>query len=190
MALDYTTLITSQHRSRPKFSAWLTTIAGSIGDITDVLAEMNEKFDVDTAVGAQLDVVGLWVGCSRYVVVPINNWFSFDTPGKGFDEGFWRGSFDPGTGLYLLDDVSYRRIIRAVIAADHWDGTLKNYHAVLQKAMPSGNTIWAVDNFDMSIDIHVSGPKLNAVMTALLTTGKLSEIKPAGVAIAAYILPT
>lgn len=188
--MDYTTLITSQHRKGPKFMDMVATLTSAIQQNIDFHGHLPQDFDLDLAVGAQLDIIGLWVGASRRVDVPLNNWFSFDVPGKGFDEGIWRGPFDPPSGLVDLDDVTFRRLLRAVIAANHWDGTYWNYHSVLQKAMPPGNVIKANENWDMTITIVVNGPKLSPLMTALLTTGRLSQIKPAGVAISNYVLPT
>lgn len=190
MAFDYTTLITSQYRRLPKFSQVVSLVTKAFGELVDLNKAMASYYDLDTAVGKQLDVIGLWVGCSRSLSVSFDNWFSFDVTGKGWGEGIWRGPFEPPSGLMSMDDVTYRRVLRAVIAANHWDGTLWNYHSILQKAMPTGNWVYAKDNFNMTITIHVTGPKLSPLMEALLLTGKLSTIKPAGVAIAGYVLPT
>lgn len=186
--MDYTTLIPSQHR-KPKFSAWVDVLTQAVQDTIDFSEAAAGYYDLDTAIGHQLDVIGLWVGASRAVEVPLDNWFSFDIPGKGFDEGIWHTPDDPVSGLVNLDDVTYRRLLRAVILANHWDGTMWNFHKVINAAMPPGNTAHFKDNFNMTIDVHVLGTPLTPLMTALLTTGRLSLIKPAGVAIANYVLP-
>lgn len=186
--MDYTTLIPSQHR-KPKFKAWVDVLTQAAQNIADFNAAAASYYDLDTAVGAQLDVIGLWVGASRAVEVPLDNWFSFDIPGKGFDEGIWRGPNDPASGLVNLDDVTYRRLLRAVIKANHWDGSFWTLHACINAAMPPGNTAHFKDNFNMTMEVHVLGPALSPLMAALLTTGRLSKIKPAGVSISAYVLP-
>lgn len=186
---DYATLVTNQYRKNPNFLQVLNLITESLAENVQLMGFYPGWYDLDRAIGHQLDVIGQWVGVSRFLEVPFNNWFSFNIPGKGFNQGVWRGQFDPPGGLRRLDDVSYKRLIRACIMADHWDGTLWNYHAILQAAMPTTNIIWAEDNFDMTVTIHVTGPKLSPLMEALLTSGRLSEIKPAGVAIAGYDLP-
>ncbi|MGC7970039.1 DUF2612 domain-containing protein, partial [Salmonella enterica] len=66
-------------------------------------------FDLDQAIGVQLDAVGEWVGISRNITVPLAGvYFSFDIAGLGFDQGVWKGPFDPDTGLTTLDDDTYR----------------------------------------------------------------------------------
>ena len=185
---DYTTLVTSQYRRSPNFMAVVAMLTDSLAEAADLAAAMVSSYDLDTAVGKQLDVIGLWVGISRSIAVPLDNWFSFDIPGKGFDEGVWRRPTDPGSGLVDMDDVSYRRVLRAFIRADHWDGTLWSYHGILQAAMPPGNHVFAIDHFNMTITIHVTGPHLSPLSEALLT-GPLARIKPAGVEIAGYVLP-
>lgn len=186
---DYHSLITSEHRSRPKFAATVAVTTQAAAEATNFALDLPAKFDLDLAEGVQLDVIGAWVGCNRVVEVPLDIWFSFDIPGKGFDEGVWRGPFDPGTGLAKLDDVHFRRLIRAVILANHWDGSLSTYHAIFEAGIPGGNTVHVKDNLNMTIEIHVGGPVLSPLQEALLTSGRLSEIRPAGVAISAFSLP-
>lgn len=121
---DYLGKIIPQHRNKPKFVA---TVAASIDPVTglvDLLAGMPEDYDLDTAIGAQLDVVGQWIGQTRNVQIPlIVVWFSFDTAGLGFDEGIWKGPYDPTTGVYALDDDTYRNLLYAKIIANGWDGS-------------------------------------------------------------------
>lgn len=188
MPIDYTEFVTSEHRSAPHYMAMVAVTGEAFSDITDNTLEIRTAFDLDTAEGAQLDVIGLWVGCSRLVAVALDNWFSWDVSGKGWNQGVWKRPFDPDSGLVEMDDVTYRDVLRAVIKFDHWDGTLNQYQEVLQAAF-TDNVIWAVDNYDMSLTINVTGPVLNPLMSSLLQTGKLSELRPAGVRIDSYVLP-
>lgn len=189
MARDYTALITSEHRNAAKFNAMLNYITGEIGKISDLQLAFKSYYDLDTAIGHQLDVIGLWVGASRRVVVPTDTWFAWNVAGHGWNEGVWKSTFDPGTGLVDLSDNIFRRLLRCVIAANHWDGSLKQYQQVLQTFFTDGHVIWAQDNFDMTIDVHVTGAVLGPAVDALLRTGRISEIRPAGVAIANYFFP-
>jgi len=122
---DYTALITSEHRDKPRFMGTVGALVQPIVDQMNVLQSMPAKFDLDNSVGVQLDDVGLWVGVSRKIRTPLTGiYFSFDIAGLGFDQGTWKGPFDPDTGLTVLDDDTYRLVIRAKIGANHWDGTL------------------------------------------------------------------
>ena len=55
---EYLSLITSEHKQRPKFSAMVSTDVSGPVQVQDLLSAMIPLFDVDVAVGQQLDVIG------------------------------------------------------------------------------------------------------------------------------------
>ncbi len=178
---DYTGLITSEHNQRPKFMAVVEALAQPMIDLMNLLGAMPGKFDLDHAVGVQLDDVGRWVGISRSVATPLTGvYFSFDTPGVGFDQGNWKGPFDPDAGLTLLDDDTYRLVLRAKIGANHWDGTLEATVTILNSIFNVGTYVFIQDNQDMSMTIGVAGNVPSAVFLALLEGGYI-PLKPEGV---------
>lgn len=179
----YTDRITSEHNQKPKFMAMVAALAQPMVDLQNLLGSMPGKFDLDSAVDAQLDDVGLWVGISRNVPIPLTNvYFSLDIDGLGFDQGNWKGPFDPDTGLTRLDDATYRLVIRAKIGANHWDGTLGASKAILDSIFGGGTVVFIQDNQDMSMTIGVAGVIPSAVFLALLKNG-LIPLKPEGVGI-------
>ena len=152
-------------------------------DLQNLLGSMPGKFDLDSAVDAQLDDVGRWVGISRNVPLPLSDvYFSFDIEGLGFDQGNWKGPFDPDTGLTRLDDETYRLVLRAKIGANHWDGTLESSKEILDSIFNGGTFVFIQDNQDMSMTIGISGVIPSAVFQALLANG-LIPLKPEGVRI-------
>lgn len=186
----YTDRITSEHNQQPDFMAVVEALAQPMVDLQNLLGSMPGKFDLDDAVGVQLDDVGLWVGISRNVSVPLAGvYFSFDTDGVGFDQGNWKGPFDPDTGLTRLDDDTYRLVIRAKIGANHWDGTLESSKAILDSIFGGGTFVFIQDNQDMSMTIGVSGHVPSAVFLALLSGGYI-PLKPEGVRINIVIVTT
>jgi len=68
----YTDLIVSQHR-QPNFVATVEAVTGSLAGLLDLLEEMRRAFDLDTAVGVQLDQVGEWIGRSRRIKTPLEH---------------------------------------------------------------------------------------------------------------------
>lgn len=189
MATDYTELVTSQHR-KPRFLAYVAMMTEALGKIQDVAASLKEAFNVDVAVGQQLDIIGLWVGVTRRLEIPLaSSFFSFNTAGLGFNQGVWFTPFTPSTGLVFLDDETYRLVIKAMILANRWDGTLRQYQIILQEAFPD-HVVWAVDNTDRTLTIHATGNPMTAIQSAILQSGPISKIKPAGISIAGYVLPT
>lgn len=187
---DYTALITSEHRDLPRFSAVRGALLQPLVDQMNVLESIPGKFDLDNAVGVQLDDVGLWVGVSRKIRTPLTGiYFSFDVAGLGFDQGIWKGPFDPDTGLTVLDDDTYRLVIRAKIGANHWDGTLASSAAILNSIFGADTHVFIEDHQDMSMTIGISGKVPSAVFLALLAGGYI-PLKPEGVRVNYTIVTT
>jgi uncharacterized protein DUF2612 len=187
----YMALVTSQHADKPKFMAFLAMLVQPIADIIALLEGMPGLFDLDDAVGAQLDIVGLWVGVTRNVTVPLPNvYFSLDQAGVGLGEGTLKGPFDPQTGLIALPDDTYRTLLRARIASNHWDGTIPGAYAAWNALFAdTGFGILIQDGNNMSMVYALTGPVPDAVTLALFTGGQLS-LKPAGVRISNFITPS
>lgn len=177
---DYTDLITSQHSGRPKFMAMVGLVAGAFVDTINALAIAD--FDIDTAIGAQLDRIGEWVGLSRFVPVPLAIYFSFNIAGLGFNQGVWFGQFSPPTGLVALDDDSYRRLLYAKIGINTWDSTVLSFNAIMATALAgTGATATAIDNLDMTMTVRVSS-NIPLVLKSLFDSGVFIP-KPAGVSV-------
>lgn len=185
---DYTGKITSEHADKPRFTAMVAAVTQCFVDAQNALAGMPASFDLDGAIGKQLDDVGLWVGVSRYVATPLTGvYFSFDTGGLGFDQGVWKGPFDPDTGVTSLDDETYRLLIRARIGANHWDGTLAGTKAILEQIFGGDTYVFMQDNQDMSITVGISGKVPSALFLALLSGGYM-PIKPQAVRVNYYLV--
>lgn len=188
---DYTSLITSEHQSAPNFMAMVSVLAQWAVDRRNMLASIPGLFDIDSAVGQQLDWIGQWVGATRQLSVPLTGvYFSFDTASVGFDQGTWLGPFDPTTGLVSLPDSSYRLLLYATIAANNWDGTVPGAYTAWNTIFePLGYQILIQDNQDMTMEVVLLGPTPDAVTLALFTGGYLN-LRPAGVGITNYFLPS
>lgn len=135
---DYIGRLSAYHRAKPRFNATVAALCGAAAGVRELYGGMQAAFDLDLAIGAQLDAVGRWVGLDRKVSTPISNvYFSHDIDGLGFDLGVWQGPFDPDSGLTELDDETYRLLLRAKIGANHWDGSLESSAAILNGIFPS-----------------------------------------------------
>lgn len=181
---QYLSLVTPQHRNAPRFMAALATLLQPFVDQQALLGSLPDAFDLDDAVGAQLDAVGLWIGETRFLKTPLAGaFFSFDDPKLGWGAGHWKGPFDATTGLARLDDDTFRTLLRAKIAANHWDGTLAGAAAALAYIYRDPATrVFIQDNQDETISFNVAGQPLSAVDLALLTGGYI-PLKPAGVSL-------
>lgn len=122
---EYTDLIAGYHVGKERYTAWVFTLTEPLRIARERLAALREDFDVDTAIGAQLDAVGVRVGVSRVLPMTLTDvYFALDDVGGiGLDLGVWKGEYDPVDGTTTLGDETYRAVIKAKIAQNHWDGT-------------------------------------------------------------------
>ncbi|HFF9479185.1 TPA: DUF2612 domain-containing protein [Serratia marcescens] len=73
---------------------------------------------------------------------------------------------------------------------NHWDGTTETLSDVYQIIFPDGKTkIFAVDNFDMTMSVYITGDHITPVMKAVIELGYL-DIKPSTVRIKNYTITT
>lgn len=182
----YTDLITSYHRDKPLFTQHVDLATRPLSDTASTMGSLMTAFDIDTAVGVQLDILGEWIGRKRTVAIPISGvYFSLDTDGLGWDQGVWQGPYDPDSGYTSLSDDTYRIILKAKIAINQWDGTNDALKGILDTALAgSGLTMQIVDGQDMTISIWVFPEKdislVSRELIAAIRQGYLT-VKAAGV---------
>jgi hypothetical protein len=185
----YLNLVTSEHQNQPNYTAMLTAVLQPLADASDLIVAVSAEFDLDVAVGSQLDIVGQWIGLSRYLETPITNvYFSLDSVTLGLDFGSLQGPFDPNYGLTALPDDSYRVLLRAGIIVNQWDGTIPEAYAAWAELFAAEGFNIIIQNDDanpMHIIYGLTGPSPDAITLALFTGGYLNLV-PAGVEIDSY----
>lgn len=151
---DYTSLITSEHRKRPRFLAMVKAVTGFAVDARNLLATMPQKFDVDGAEGEQLDYLGYWVGVTRTITIEPSD--AFPDPSEPYQA--------------TLDDATFRRLVRARALANAWDGSAQQASEILTSFYaPAGAFAVIRDNQDMSIDLFITGVRVTPAEAAILS---------------------
>lgn len=186
-ATPYLNLIPSANRQKPRFIATVSATAQPLADGKQLLAELPGKLDLDAAEGDQLDILGEWIGQPREIGIPLAVYLSLDTAGLGLDQGILFGPHSPLDGVTTLPDATYRTLLRAKIAANHWDGTIEHAYTLLESVFP-GNLILIQDHGDMSMTVALIGPRPDAPTLALFEGGYLS-VKPGGVRLNLTYIP-
>lgn len=185
----YENLVTSEHRDKTNFLAMVAKTCQPSADITALYNSIPLLFDVDTSTGQQLDVVGQWVGISRYLSIPLTGvYFALDTLGVGFNEGVWKGPYDSASGLASLPDDYYRLMIKMDILNNMWNGSIEDAYLVAQTVFgPLGYQIFIIDPSNLTMKLGIIGSTVpSAIIKALLANGDL-EIKPIGVRITEFV---
>lgn len=185
---DYLDLVTSEFDEQPNFLAMISANVSIPVRIQSLLNQMIPLFDIDVAVGQQLDIIGQWVGVTRNVSIPIPGvYFTWDGSDSsvGWDFGTWQPSDLPAEITTLPDDA-YRTIIRAKISANSWDGTTDGAYAIWDVVFPQFR-ILIQDNQNMSYSLAVIGGVVDSLTLALITGGYI-PLKPEGVRVAEYLV--
>jgi hypothetical protein len=129
----YKNLLTSEYRGTVEFQAWMDTVLNIAQDISNCLLFISSSFDIDQAIGVQLDTLGEIIGVGR--IVP----------------------FQPSGGASpILDDDTYRLLLRATIFNNQWDGKIGSMYPIWRSLFPSGR-ISIIDNQNMTATIVASG---------------------------------
>jgi len=130
---DYLHLITSQYQNSPKFLSWLESALKIPHDISVCAEAMPGYFDLDLAVGVQLDTVGVILGQSRIL------------------------TFQPTDGTSsILDDATYRKVLKLKALTNYWRGTQSEIYKFWNIVFPEANLL-IDDHQDMSATIYIVG---------------------------------
>ncbi len=153
----YLALVTSEHADKPNFMAWLTYLLCMVDDATACASSFNDALDLDSAAGVQLDLLGSIVGVARTL------------------------DFQPSDGSSaVVDDDTYRLMLRAKIARNHWDGTITGIQSLWADLFGSVPAYLVLhDNQDMTMTAIVIG-LASAIQQDLVNHGYILP-KPQGV---------
>lgn len=158
MAIDkYLNSITSQHRDKKKFIAWLSSSLTIIDHAYIMTKNIDNDFDLDNALGVQLDMLGQSIGRKRMLTFqPLND-------------------HNP-----VIDDETYRLVLKAKVAMNNWDGKTESAYEIWDNTFKDIG-LQIQDNQDMSMTAYVTG-YVNQIRQDLIQHGYIVP-KPEGVKI-------
>lgn len=153
----YLDLVTSEHSTKPKYMAWLSVLLTPLIDAIKLNEDVKKAFDLNTAIGAQLNIIGKWLEQPRQV------------------------DFQPTDGSSsVLNDNYYRTVLKAKVVKNQWKGTISNFYSfwnVLFKGQPL--QIYLVDNQDMEPVAIIWSSSVDQMMQDLIANNYIVP-KPAG----------
>jgi len=130
---SYLNMITSQYQNSPKFLEWLRAVLLIIDDIAVCANAMPDYFDIDKAVGVQLDVIGIILGQLRTL------------------------QFQPTDGSPAqLDDATYRKVLKLKTLTNYWDGSAGEIYLAWKTVFPDVDLV-VTDNQDMTATVVFTG---------------------------------
>lgn len=183
--------IYAQYADKPKAVAWYNITPAMAQPLFDTFDAVRMSYDIDTAVGAQLDVIGRIVvidrGFESFVV------FDPDTYFGGSGDACQFGGIDSqfeSTGDVLSQEVSdaiFRVLIRAKIAKNNNDATLDGIASALSFITES-SPIRVVDNENMTMSVSF-GSELTDIERFVFNTFDVVP-RPQGVRFLGYVEET
>lgn len=162
--MDYLSLITSEHRGQPKFTAWLNSVLGIVRGAKSLVDNLYTYYDIDRATGVQLDSIGQTLGMPRKL------------------------PFQPSNNVSaIMDDANYRIVLKAMIARAHFDGTVPGLYNLFQTVLSgTGLNFVVIDNQDMSLSVIAYGVT-NSLIKDVLEQGYIVP-HPEGVRISVSVV--
>ena len=153
--MKYLELITSEYGQKSKYNEYVKAFLDMCSPAVVNYQEFTTLFNLENAVGDQLDKIGELVGIGRKL--PFE---SSDVPA-------------------VLTDSQYSKVIKSKIYINHWDGTIQQMaliFSVVFKDLPFD----IIDNQDMTYSIVIVDPNMTDEDEVILKYG-FTVPKPSGV---------
>jgi hypothetical protein len=184
-------LITSEHAPQPNFMTTLGVLLQPLADDIALLNTFPASFDLDAAVGAQLDAAGQWLNTTRYIQTALTGvYFAFDMAGQGFDAGVWWNPYSPATTLTALPDDIYRNLLKFNVKINQWDGTIPSVLNAWNSVFASKGYVLLVQDYrHMHMGYAIHGTVADPTTQGLYLAGYFSP-KPAGVQVDYLMTPS
>lgn len=163
----------AQYQNKPKAIAWYAIARALGGSIEDAAEAVRKSYDIDSAEGEVLNVIG------RIVVVPRSFLGAVDMHLGMFDltDGSEFGDVDAMFSPLTIDqdgqlsDDLYRLVIKAKIVKNNGDATIENILSGMNFLLPHAEVLRVTDGEDMSFSIEFYGEISDLERFALLNAG-------------------
>lgn len=196
----YKNLLIMQYRDKPKAIAHTGNVL-SAGMIYDTAISVRDGFNIETAVGAQLDIIGKWLGVGRtitgttftrayygYALYGDTTPFLFNPMllyGAEPPDAQFRDYKESTQSLYDLTDEEYRIILKLAIVRNTSNASVKTIDDILNVLF--GTECYFIDRMNMTVVSYMVGEKWSRIFQIAKTTGLLPN--PAGVGTSLIVVP-
>lgn len=142
---DFEKTILSQYSSATKLCALITTFNNYIDPSANLEAFYSLIWNVDTAIGAGLDIWGRIVGVERVLTIADTSFFGFEQgEWRGFNQApFYTGHID--TENFTLTDQAFRALIMAKAAANITDSSIPAINQIMMTLFPGRGNAYVTE---------------------------------------------
>lgn len=181
----YTNLLIIQYQAKPKTKAFLTSVLKIIL-ANDIILKIRDAYDLETAVGVQLDTLGDYVGVSRtyeiaenpdqtlfFGMIDGNNSDHVANP-QNFCKGFNTTNnlsnwfITSGLKVVTMDDTLYRQILKLKIKLNALDHTTESIDEILASLFDGKVILYDTNNMELVYRITELNEFIKAVLNKKL----------------------
>lgn len=173
--------IYAQYRNKPKVVAWYGITRQLADEIATTCLQIRNTYNIYTAAGAELDVIGKIVVVPRNFLgyVPLNPGMFAEPDGDEFgDESAMFSALSIDQDSQMSDEL-YRLAIRSKIVKNNSAATIDDILFSMNFLLPDANVLRVTDNEDMSFSVEFYGNITELQRWALLNANLVP--KPQGV---------
>jgi hypothetical protein len=183
----YKDLLLYQYINQPNARATVGLLCSQA--IVDLLPiEINKAFNINTAIGPQLDILGEYIGLNRVINAPVlRDYFSFDdyvfprVNAIGFTD-YTDLTLNANASVYeyitsnysltTLSDAEYRILLKLKLLSNMSQNCLYEVNEILYEVF--GNDVVVFDQFDMTISYFVKN-EISRIMGIALSQNLLPK---------------
>jgi len=199
LILYYVNLLIIQYRTLPKASAHIAALIKQLM-IYDLMIQVRDGYDLDTAVGVQLDILGKYLGNDRIITGTVftRDYFGlvvygatapfdhepFIEYGDTIPDVQYRRYIEDNQSLFTLNDEEYRFFLKLKLIQNYSNASNKEIDLFLDQFF--GDNVIFTDRFNMTIS-YIFGENVERLVTIAVSEGLLP--KPAAVGLSVTFVP-
>lgn len=181
--------IYAQYRNKPKAVEWYNITRSLAAQIESAANAVRVMYEIDSAEGAQLDILGRIVVIPRNYIAPapmVVTQFasSANNPGEFGDESAMFSALTVDSDNELTDEL-YRLVIKSKIIKNNSDATIESILFGMNFLLPNAEILRLTDGEDMSFTIEFYGNITEVERYALLNSTLVP--KPQGVRFGGFL---
>lgn len=170
----YGDLLILQYRNKPK-ARKTVQIGCDIYTGDGVVFDLINSLDIDSAEGAQLDLIGKILDCPRTIqgLNPDKQYFSFQYDGAlGFStaqelsNGIFKTFYNSIQSEYALKDADYRQLLKFKAIVNIWRASMAEMDEAIYNSF--GNDVLLTNNQNLTITYIISNSLTIATQAALI----------------------
>jgi hypothetical protein len=196
----YADLSIIQYADKPKARAFMENLLGAL-ICYDLAVSVRDGFNLETAIGVQLDIIAKYVGVSRVITgtsfarsyfgfaeygdtTPFD-FYGFTEYGDAPEDVQYRNYKESSQSIYSLNDTELRIIIKLAILRNNSNASVKDIDTLLDALF--GSEVYYIDRMNMTVVSYMLSTAYQRIFNIAKSSGLLPN--PAAVGTSLIVVP-